>query len=76
MAALHNGKRDNLGRRGLRHWWAMVRRSLRESTNTPRLASTEAVLSGYPHLEEAYRVGELSSRNLMSPSRKFPSRSR
>ncbi len=71
MAALHNGKRDNLeispnlwagvgevrGGAGTA-LVAMVLRSLRESTQYAALGIDSFVLSGYPHLE-AYRVGEL-----------------
>ena len=45
-------------RRRARRWSAATRRSPTGSRSTPRWASTEFILSGYPHLEEAYWFGE------------------
>ena len=50
--------------------------SLRESTEYAALGIDSFVLSGYPHLEEAYRVGELLFPHLDVAIPKFPSRSR
>ncbi len=73
MAALHNGKRDNLeiSPQFMGGRWLSARRC-RDGTGGrwsdgiaarineyAALGIDSFVLSGYPHLEEAYRVGEL-----------------
>ncbi len=86
MAALHNGKRDNLeispnlwAGVGLvraavpgRRWWAMVRRSPRESTNTLHLASTVLCFRATRIWKKRIGLANCCSRIWMSPSRKFP----
>lgn len=42
-----------------RRWWAMVLTVAARINEYAALGIDSFVLSGYPHLEEAYRVGEL-----------------
>ncbi len=72
MAALHNGRRDKLeispnlwAGVGLRaaapgpRWWAMPPPLPNGINEYAALGIDSFIFSGYPHLEEAYRVGEL-----------------
>lgn len=89
MAALHNGKRDNLEISP--NLWAgvgLVRGGagtalvgdgptvLRESTNTPRLASTALCFRAIRIWKKRIGSASCCSHIWMSPFRKFPSRSR
>jgi hypothetical protein len=88
MASLHNGKRENLEISP--NLWAGVG-LVRGGAGTAlvgdgptaarineyaELGIDSFILSGYPHLEEAYKVGELLFPHLDVAIRKFRSRSR
>lgn len=55
---------------------SMILRSLRESTNMPRLASTVLCFRAIRIWKKRIGLASCCSRFWMSPSRKFPSRSR